>query len=157
MCGAKFWRVSLDIVLSSGPNWRGPFKACNLINLRGFRTSQVALVVKNQPAYAGDTRNTGSIPGSGRFPWRRKWQPTPVFLPREFHRGKGLAGYSLWRCKDSDLARHTTWGFLIFNSDFVFLPLWWSSPQNTNIRSQTWCRWKRSRSVVSDSLRPHGL
>jgi len=22
----------------------------------------------------------GSIPGSGRFPWRRKWQPTPVFL-----------------------------------------------------------------------------
>ena len=23
----------------------------------------------------------GSIPGSGRFPWRRKWQPTPVLLP----------------------------------------------------------------------------
>ena len=27
---------------------------------------------------AGDL---GSIPGLGRFPWRRKWQPTPVFLP----------------------------------------------------------------------------
>ena len=27
----------------------------------------------------------GSIPGVGRFPWRRKWQPTPVFLPGEFH------------------------------------------------------------------------
>ena len=25
----------------------------------------------------------GSIPGSGRFPWRRAWQPTPVFLPGE--------------------------------------------------------------------------
>ena len=35
-------------------------------------------VVKNPPANAGDL---GSIPGSGRFPWRRKWQPTPVFLP----------------------------------------------------------------------------
>ena len=25
------------------------------------------------------------IPGSGRFPWRRKWQPTPAFLPAESH------------------------------------------------------------------------
>ena len=31
---------------------------------------------------AGDVaRAAGSIPGSRRFPWRRKWQPTPVFLP----------------------------------------------------------------------------
>ena len=34
----------------------------------------VALVVKNRPA-----RDSGLIPGSGRFPWRRKWQPTAVF------------------------------------------------------------------------------
>ena len=26
-----------------------------------------------------------SIPGLGRFPWRREWQPTPVFLPGEFY------------------------------------------------------------------------
>ena len=31
-------------------------------------TSQVALVVKNPPANAGDARDEGSIPGSGRFP-----------------------------------------------------------------------------------------
>ena len=30
--------------------------------------------------------------------WRRKWQPTPVFWPREFHRL-----YSLWGCKESDM------------------------------------------------------
>ena len=29
-------------------------------------------------------------------PWRREWQPTPVFLPGESH---GLAGYSLWVTK----------------------------------------------------------
>ena len=29
-------------------------------------------------------------------PWRRKWQPTPVFLPGKFHRQRNLAGYSLW-------------------------------------------------------------
>ena len=32
---------------------------------------------------AGHTGDTGSIPGSGSFLWRRKWQPTPVLLPRE--------------------------------------------------------------------------
>ena len=30
--------------------------------------SQVVLIVKNPPANAGDVRDTGSIPGSGRFP-----------------------------------------------------------------------------------------
>ena len=39
-------------------------------------------VVKNPPAKAGDA---GLIPGSGRIPWRRKWQPTPVSLPGESH------------------------------------------------------------------------
>ena len=29
-------------------------------------------------------------------PWRRKWQPTPVFLPGESHGQKSLAGYSPW-------------------------------------------------------------
>ena len=28
------------------------------------------------------------------FPWRRKWQPTPVFLPGESHGWRGLVGYS---------------------------------------------------------------
>ena len=36
----------------------------------------------------------GSIPGWGKIPWRRKWQPTPVFLPGESHGQRGLVGYS---------------------------------------------------------------
>ena len=48
-------------------------------------------VVKNFPDSVGDT---GSIPGSGRFPWRRKWQPTPVSSPGKFHGQRSLAGYS---------------------------------------------------------------
>ena len=31
-----------------------------------------------------------------KTPWRRKWQPTPVFLPGESHGQRSLAGYSLW-------------------------------------------------------------
>ena len=53
-------------------------------------------VVKNPLANAGDTRDAGSIPGSGRIPWRRKWQPTPVFLPGKSHRQRSLVGYSPW-------------------------------------------------------------
>ena len=42
--------------------------------------SQVALVVKNLPANAGDMR-PGFDPWVRKAPWRREWQPTPVFLP----------------------------------------------------------------------------
>ena len=64
--------------------------------------SQAALIVKNLPARAGRTRDTGSIPGSGRSPCRKKWQPTPVFLPEKFHGQGSLAEYSPWGCKESD-------------------------------------------------------
>ena len=38
-------------------------------------------------------------------PWRREWlQPTPVFLPREFHGQKSLGGYSPWSRKESDMS-----------------------------------------------------
>ena len=33
-------------------------------------------------------------PWVGKIPWRRAWQPTPVFLPGEFHGQRGLVGYS---------------------------------------------------------------
>ena len=38
---------------------------------------------------------------SKEFYWRRKWQPTPVFLPGESHGGKSLVGYSLSGLKES--------------------------------------------------------
>ena len=31
-------------------------------------------------------------------PWRRKWQPIPVFLPGESHEGRSLVGYSPQGC-----------------------------------------------------------
>ena len=56
--------------------------------------SQVALVIKNLPASAGDVRDEGSIPGLGRSSWRRAWQPTLVFLPGRSPGQRTLAGYS---------------------------------------------------------------
>ena len=40
-----------------------------------------------------------SIPGSGRSPGKRKWHPTPVFLPGKSHAHRSLAGYSPWSLK----------------------------------------------------------
>ena len=47
---------------------------------------------KESACKAGDL---GLIPGWGRFPWRREWQPTPVFLPGETHGQRNLVNYSL--------------------------------------------------------------
>ena len=45
-------------------------------------------------------------PWVGKIPWRRAWQPTPVFLPRESHGQRSLVGYSPQGRKESDLT-HT--------------------------------------------------
>ena len=58
--------------------------------------SQGVLAVKNPPARAEDMRDVGSIPGLGRIPWRRKWQPTLVFLPGESNGQRSLADYRPW-------------------------------------------------------------
>ena len=55
-------------------------------------TAQHSIVVKNPPANAGDLRDVGSIPGLGRSPG--VGQPTPVFMPGEYHGQKSLVGYS---------------------------------------------------------------
>ena len=53
----------------------------------------------------------GLIPGFGKIPWRRAWQPTPGFLPGEFHGWRSLAGYSPCSHKESDTTEATqhTW------------------------------------------------
>ena len=48
-------------------------------------------VVKNLPTSAGDM---GSVSGFGKIPWRRKWKPTPIFLPRKSHGPRHLAVYT---------------------------------------------------------------
>ena len=42
------------------------------------------------------SRRPGFDPWVGKMPWRRKWQPTLLFLPGESHRQRSLAGYCPW-------------------------------------------------------------
>ena len=59
-----------------------PILKTNPIKTNYLHYIQVALMVKELFANAGDIRDTGSIRGS-EIPWRRAWKTTPVFLPRE--------------------------------------------------------------------------
>ena len=75
-------------------------------------------VVRTSPSNAG---GVSSIPGWGaknpqalgpkhkiEAPWRRKWQPTLVFLSEKSHGQRSLAGYSPWGPKESDTTEPLT-------------------------------------------------
>ena len=53
----------------------------------------------------------GFNPWVRKIPWRRKWQPTPVFLPGESHGQKSLEGYWTWLKQHSTCAH--TYGILV--------------------------------------------
>ena len=74
------------------------------------------LVVKNPPASAGDVKDADSIPGIGKVPWRRKWQPTLVFLPGKSHGQRNLVGYSPQGRKELDMTDFTFHFFFTFVS-----------------------------------------
>ena len=55
-------------------------------------------------------RGTGRCrfdPWVGKIPWRKKWQPTPVFLPGKSYGQMCLAGYRPWRRKELDTTEAT--------------------------------------------------
>ena len=59
-------------------------------------------------------------PWAGKIPWRRKWQPTPVFLPGKSHGQRSLVGYSPWGRKESDTTKRLHFHFLSFFLSFLW-------------------------------------
>ena len=72
-----------------------------------------------ESASAGDTQEPVFDPWVGKIPWRRKWQPIPVFLPGKSHGQESLEGYSPWGCKESNTTRPCI--LLIFLSTCIFV------------------------------------
>ena len=52
-------------------------------------------------------RRHGHDPWVGKIPWKRAWQPTPVFLPRESHGQRSLVHYSPRFCRQLDKTEAT--------------------------------------------------
>ena len=51
-------------------------------------------------------KRRGFNPWVRKIPWRRKWQPTPIFLPGKSHGQRSLVGYNPWGHKESDATEH---------------------------------------------------
>ena len=66
-----------------------PSSSLRLFSLpsEGLITSLMVQTVRSLPAM----QETQADPWVGKSPWRRKWQPTPVFLPGESHGQRSLA------------------------------------------------------------------
>ena len=81
-----------------GAWWAAVHGVCKVRDSREWETEIWGdLVVKNPPPSAGDIRDRcGFNPWVRKSPWRRKWRPTPVFLPGKPHGQRSLAGYSPW-------------------------------------------------------------
>ena len=62
-------------------------------------------MVKNLPAMQERPRFD---PWVRKIPWRREWQPSPVFLPGESHGQRSLVGHRPWGLKELDM--HTESG-----------------------------------------------
>ena len=71
-----------------------------------IRASLVAQRLKHLPAM----RETWVQSLGQKIPWRRKWQPTPVFLPGESHGQRSLVGYSPQGRKESDTTERLHYG-----------------------------------------------
>ena len=79
--------------------WSNPHLLC-LLHWQSFPSGSNS---KESTCNVGDL---GLIPGF--VPWRKKQQPTPVFLPGESHGQRSLMEYSSWGCKESDRTEQLT-------------------------------------------------
>ena len=87
-----------------------PFSAFTLCDLAIYCCSLIIkggkhLVYEGIRASQPETQESW-VPSLGlEDPWRRKWQPTPVFLPGESHGQRSLMGYSSKGRKKSDMTK----------------------------------------------------
>ena len=94
--------MDLEIIILSGVS-QTEKETCHLISLVcGIGASPMAQQVKNPPAMQ-ETQKTWVRSWVGKIPWRRAWQPSPVFLLGESHGLTILAGYSPKGHKESDM------------------------------------------------------
>ena len=105
-----------------------PCKVNHVQNVIGYTTPGLPLgwlrwfkkkKKKNPPAM-----HLGLIPGLGRFPWRREWLSTPVFLSGEFHGQRSLVGYSSWGRKELDMIE-------LLNTQALSVPLTAGAPRTS--------------------------
>ena len=74
-------------------------------------------VVKNLPASVCQLQEAWVQSWVEKISWRRRWQPTPVFLPGKSQGQRSVAGYSPWGHKESDTTEATQYPRLRMQED----------------------------------------
>ena len=88
----------------------------------------------------------------GKISWRKKWQPTPEFLPGKSHGQRSLAGYSPRGRKESDTTEHLS------NSTWETKSWWWEQrlfprrSSSTNSHQGQWFCWCTHRVVATAAV-----
>ena len=73
---------------------------CLITGCRLLKSKECDSSLYNAPQYLAHNR-CNLDPSVRKILWRRKWQPTPVFLPGKFHGQMSLVGYSPWCLKET--------------------------------------------------------
>ena len=88
----------------------------------------------------------------GKIPWRRKRQPTPVFLPGEFHGQRRLVGYSPWGHKELDTTEHTHFTLLLWTQHFHCRGPTWVQSLVGQLRSHELCGWPKKMKIFKKKM-----
>ena len=84
----------------------------------------------NDKEPACQCRRPGFDPWVRKIPWRRKWQPTPIFSPGKSHGQRSLAGYNPWDHKESDTTEKL--------SSYTQLDAWWQCSLRIKTEECVW-------------------
>ena len=100
------WRASTHIhrccSCEGGHSWVERIAQCDLESVSPFWEFPRWLSGKESAYQCRRCRRRKFDPWVGKIPWRRKWQPTLVFLPGKSHGQRSLTGYSLQGRKELD-------------------------------------------------------
>ena len=83
--------------------------------------------------------------------WRRKWQPTPVLLPRESHGQRSLVGYSPRGRKESDTTERFHFHFLSFPQSSCIV----HSVKNLTAVQETWVQSLGQEDLLKKEMATH--
>ena len=126
---SETWQKQLvKHVIPGGGLWPGWNPSFNSVELRMSHSISSSLsfpiwYMRGKIVHITSGFHGGSGGKVGKIPWRRKWQPTPVLLPKIFHRQRSLVGDSPWGHKELDthsLSDFTlTYNFFFLNSGYA--------------------------------------
>ena len=103
----------VSVISYKSKNWK-KFQRMFSLGKQGSKSLNLTILwSKEPPCQSRRWKRCGFDPWVQNTPWRRLWQPTLAFLPRESHEQRSLVGYSPQGCKKLEMTE-ATWHTQIF-------------------------------------------